>query len=185
MECYIHPAIDYTRVKDIVAMQRAYIVEHLVRRSKSDQVHSGMELFKNGQRVQNILDIYGVSDAGWTNHHIFKGATERDRNNAATKNNQILQNMVHELMKEDSAWPFESPVDVEEVPDYYNLVKNPVDFSMILERLRESPPYYHCKEMLKADLFRMTKNCRTFNGRSSQFYDLAEKMEAAINRIVV
>ena len=185
MECYIHPAIDYTRVKDIVAMQRAYIVEHLVRRSKSDQVHSGMELFKNGQRVQNILDIYGVADAGWTNHHIFKGATERDRNNAASKNNQMLQNMVHELMREDSAWPFEAPVDANEVPEYYDMVKNPVDFSMILDRLRESPSYYHCKEMLKADLFRMTKNCRTFNGRNSQFYDLAEKMEAAITRIVV
>ena len=184
MECYIHPGIDYTRIKDIVAMQRSFIVEQLIRRTQSNITYPGMDIFRHGQRLQSILDIHGVQDAGWSSQRIFRGATERDRNNAAVKNAQTLQNAFNTLSKDPSSWPFQKPVDNEQVPGYSEIVKDPIDLSMIQARLSENPPYYHSKEMLRSDLLRMTKNCRDFNGRGTQFYEIAEKLDGVIMNIL-
>ena len=56
---------------------------------------------------------------------------------------------------------FESP----QYPDYYEVIKNPIDLRMIVDRLHgqaregtrrgESSSYYRTKHMLRADLLRM------------------------------
>ena len=48
MECYIHPGMDYLRVKQIVARQRHFIYEIIKQRSQSGKVYPGLEIFSQG-----------------------------------------------------------------------------------------------------------------------------------------
>ena len=85
VECYIHPGIDYTSIREIVAKQRAFIYKKIKERSTSHIVYDGLTLFDSGKRVKSIFDVPGVYSAGYTPATIFKGATERDRNTQAMK----------------------------------------------------------------------------------------------------
>jgi len=82
MECYIHPGMDYMHVPAIVANQRAFIYDRLLSRSQSGTVYRGLELFQKGKRLHSALEAPGVTAAGWTTQHVYRGATLRDHENA-------------------------------------------------------------------------------------------------------
>ena len=82
MECYIHPGMDYMHVPAIVAKQRAFIYDRLLSRSQSGTVYRGLELFQKGKRLHSALEAPGVTAAGWTTQHVYRGATLRDHENA-------------------------------------------------------------------------------------------------------
>ena len=42
-------------------------------------IYSGLSLFKEGKRLQNVLEVPGVTEGGWTNYHLYKGSSERDK----------------------------------------------------------------------------------------------------------
>ncbi|RYR01071.1 hypothetical protein Ahy_B06g079926 isoform B [Arachis hypogaea] len=52
------------------------------------------------------------------------------------------------------AWPFKEPVDARDVPDYYDIIKDPIDLKTMTKRV-ESEQYYVTFEMFVADVKRM------------------------------
>lgn len=75
-----------------------------------------------------------------------------------------LQYVVNVVEAHDDAWPFWSSVSVSDAPDYYDIIKYPLDLSMIKTRLHQVPPFYVSLDMLRADICRMCENCRLYNG---------------------
>jgi histone acetyltransferase len=71
---------------------------------------------------------------------------------------------------------FVEPVDPNEVPDYYEVIKDPIDLSAVAKRL-ESRNYYITKNIFIADVKRMCQNCFTYNPEGSPYYALGKKME--------
>lgn len=61
--------------------------------------------------------------------------------------------------KAEDAWPFRQPVPKAEVPDYYDVIKDPVDLSLIAARLKGGA-YYFTLDIFLADFRRMFNNCR-------------------------
>ncbi|KAF9686903.1 hypothetical protein SADUNF_Sadunf02G0038200 [Salix dunnii] len=57
------------------------------------------------------------------------------------------------------AWPFKEPVDACDVPDYYDIIKDPMDLKTMSKRV-ESEQYYVTLEMFIADVKRMCANAR-------------------------
>jgi hypothetical protein len=51
------------------------------------------------------------------------------------------------------------------------------DLSLIRQRIDEGD-YYRSKEMLHADLMRMTRNCKTYNNMDTPFYRSATQPRA-------
>ena len=178
MECYIHPGIDYTNISGIIANQRAYIQMQLAARSQSNKSYPGLELFKQGKRLTSVLEAPGVAAAGWTNQHLYKGATERDRNMALSKLTSTLTSLINKIKLSPFATDFLGPVSDEDAADYAEKVKNPLDLSLIHKRLREE--YYRSKDMLRWDLIRMVENCKSYNGKDSSYYSTACNLEAVI-----
>ena len=77
------------------------------------------------------------------------------------------------------AWPFQTAVSVEDAPDYREIVKNPIDLSMVKERLqRQQPRYYATPDQLFADLYVMFENCRLYNPDTTVFWECATRLEA-------
>jgi hypothetical protein len=132
--------------------------------------------------MPSVLDVPGVIEAGWTALQAYKGATERDRNNAQSKLNQAMQVQVNALLKSEHAWPFANPVDTDTVPGYREIVRDPVDLKMVLERIRTGG-YYRNRFMLQADLYRMVDNCKLFNAAGTNYHAAAEQFSALIPRV--
>lgn len=59
----------------------------------------------------------------------------------------------------DVAWPFLQPVDPALALDYYDVIIDPIDLSLIRSRLG-CQQYYISLEMFVADLRKMCDNCR-------------------------
>lgn len=76
--------------------------------------------------------------------------------------NDMLE-ITGKIKKEKFAWPFLKPVDLEEVPDYLDTVKTPIDLSTIEERIQNGD-HYKTKKLLQADLMLMVGNCKLYNG---------------------
>ena len=70
---------------------------------------------------------------------------------AATTLQSKLASIFIEITRHSHSWPFEKPVDKTQVPDYEDVIAEPVDLTMIKERL-DSGTYYRTKDIFAADL---------------------------------
>lgn len=179
MECYIHPAMDYLNVQGVVALQRAYIYQRIRERSESDAIYPGLEIFREGKRLASLADAPGVLLAGWTANQIYKGSTERDRNNTQSKLTVALASSLDRIKSSSCKWAFEKPVSARDFPDYNVKIMNPVDLQTINTRLKLD--YYRCKEMMVTDLMLMVSNCKQFHPKKDSDYHMAaDQMEKLV-----
>lgn len=65
------------------------------------------------------------------------------------------------------AWIFHEPVDIVKlaIPDYFNIIKQPMDFGTIKQRLNSS--HYHRPQEYLDDMALVFDNCIRFNGEES------------------
>ena len=80
------------------------------------------------------------------------------------------------------AWCFEVAVDPKEYPDYYEKIKNPIDLEDIFKKHKKGD-FYRNKNMMKMDLIRMIDNCKIYNDKNSEYYEMAEKMMGLVKEI--
>ncbi|KAH6942435.1 hypothetical protein HPB50_005498 [Hyalomma asiaticum] len=87
-----------------------------------------------------------------------------------------LRKLLKSLQTHKMAWPFLQPVDAKEAPDYYTIIKEPMDLQTIERRL-QSRHYQKLSEFI-GDMTKIFDNCRYYNPRNSPFYQCAEVLEA-------
>ncbi|KAJ8038400.1 Bromodomain testis-specific protein [Holothuria leucospilota] len=86
---------------------------------------------------------------------------------------QYLQKVVMKaLWKHQFAWPFHQPVDHVKLalPDYYQIIKHPMDLGTIRKRLQNNF-YYSGKECI-ADFKLMFTNCYVYNSPGEDYLDV-------------
>ena len=83
--------------------------------------------------------------------------------------------IINQVKSHSSAWPFLRPVEVEEAPDYYDYIKDPMDLKTMTERLKNR--YYVNKKLFIADMNRIFSNCRSYNGTETEYYKCANTLE--------
>lgn len=86
-----------------------------------------------------------------------------------------MEQLVADVRRHPDSWPFREPVSVAEAPDYYDIIKNPVDLTTVEARLGQQR--YVTLELLAADLRVMFSNCRVYNAPDTVYYKLAARME--------
>ena len=90
---------------------------------------------------------------------------------------QIQMAALHKALVEHAdAWPFAEAVDVREVPDYPEVVRDPVDLSLIGRRIVQGD-YYATVQMFVADVKRMVANCKLYNGPVTIYSKAAVRLE--------
>ncbi|KAG9660797.1 succinic semialdehyde dehydrogenase, partial [Aureobasidium melanogenum] len=77
--------------------------------------------------------------------------------------------------------PFREPVDANDVPDYYTIIKNPMDLSTISKKFKDGK--YTRIELLRLDFERMFANCFKYNRPGSKIYKLGKSFQVVFNRI--
>lgn len=94
----------------------------------------------------------------------------------------FLDYMLADLSANTSAWPFLQPVSAKEVPDYYKVIKRPMDLSE-MQRKANAGKYRHLADF-ESDFFLMINNCYHYNGSTTQYYKCAQNLEEYYHRKV-
>ncbi|XP_033751700.1 nucleosome-remodeling factor subunit BPTF-like [Pecten maximus] len=86
-----------------------------------------------------------------------------------------LRRLIKSLQSHKMAWPFLEAVDRNEVPDYYHVIKDPMDLTTVERRLQKKK-YHKLKDFVK-DVTKIFDNCRLYNPTDTPFYQCAEVLE--------
>uniref|UniRef100_A0A663MGH4 Bromodomain testis-specific protein n=1 Tax=Athene cunicularia TaxID=194338 RepID=A0A663MGH4_ATHCN len=103
-----------------------------------------------------------------------------NKNNSGCQTNQLqyLQRVVMKAMwKHNFSWPFHEPVDAAalNLPDYYSIIKKPMDLSTIKKRLEHN--YYTKAAECIEDFKTMFSNCYIYNKPSDDIVFMAQELE--------
>uniref|UniRef100_A0A915Q623 Uncharacterized protein n=1 Tax=Setaria digitata TaxID=48799 RepID=A0A915Q623_9BILA len=88
---------------------------------------------------------------------------------------ELLWQAFDSLKDHRTSWPFREAVDRKEHPDYYSIIKKPMDLSIVEQKL-QNHKYRHLKEFT-ADITQIFENARMFNARDSAIYQCADILE--------
>uniref|UniRef100_A0A8I5U988 Bromodomain testis-specific protein n=1 Tax=Pongo abelii TaxID=9601 RepID=A0A8I5U988_PONAB len=100
------------------------------------------------------------------------------KNGRLTNQLQYLQKVVlKDLWKHSFSWPFQRPVDAVKLklPDYYTIIKNPMDLNTIKKRL-ENKYYAKASECIE-DFNTMFSNCYLYNKPGDDIVLMAQTLE--------
>ncbi|KAK9160752.1 hypothetical protein Syun_007093 [Stephania yunnanensis] len=135
MECKIDPKLPYIDLSTMIRRQRQAIDEKIRELSNCHIVYPGIDFQKKEtgvpKRIIKVEDMPGLREAGWTSdqwgHSRFKilnapvdSATYRQ------SLNNFMRSLIKMMHEHPDAWPFREPVDPRDVPDYYDIIKDPI-----------------------------------------------------------
>ncbi|KAK7285275.1 hypothetical protein RJT34_20040 [Clitoria ternatea] len=184
MECKIDPKLPYTDLSTMIRRQRQAIDEKIRELSNCHIVYTGIDFQKKEAGVPKkiVHDIPGLREAGWTpdqwGHSRFR--TLSGSTDSATNQKHLtvfMRSLLKSMHEHADAWPFKDPVEARDVPDYYDIIKDPMDLKTMSKRV-ESEQYYVTFEMFVADVRRMFANARTYNSPETIYYKCATRLEA-------
>ncbi|XP_064180343.1 nucleosome-remodeling factor subunit BPTF [Anguilla rostrata] len=92
------------------------------------------------------------------------------------KDYEGLRRILRSLQAHKMAWPFLEPVDPNDAPDYYGVIKEPMDLATMEDRAQKR--YYSKLTEFVADMTKIFDNCRYYNPSDSPFYQCAEVLES-------
>ncbi|NXP94064.1 KAT2A acetyltransferase, partial [Passerina amoena] len=172
MECELNPRIPYTELSHIIKKQKE-IIKKLIERKQAQirKVYPGLTCFKEGVRQIPIESVPGIRETGWKPLGKEKGKELKDPDQLYN----MLKNLLAQIKTHPSAWPFMEPVKKSEAPDYYEIIRFPIDLKTMTERLKNR--YYVTKKLFIADLQRIITNCREYNPPDSDYCKCANTLE--------
>ncbi|KAI9298899.1 Bromodomain-containing protein [Neoconidiobolus thromboides FSU 785] len=88
--------------------------------------------------------------------------------------NSVLTKMLNDIIRKDSYGIFYEPVNAKEVPDYYIVIKKPMNFQLMKRKLK-SGNYLTLEAFLK-DIELICNNAMIYNQKDTIFYKMAEKI---------
>lgn len=184
MECKIDPKLPYVDLATMIRRQRQAIDEKIRELSNCHIVYSGIDFQKKEagipRRLMKPEDIPGLREAGWTpdqwGHSKSRSAFSPDYSTYRQQLTNLMRILLKSMNEHPDAWPFKEPVDSRDVPDYYDIIKDPIDLRTMSRRV-ESEQYYVTLEMFVADMKRMFNNARTYNSPDTIYYKCATRLE--------
>ena len=83
--------------------------------------------------------------------------------------------LLSSLQNSTNAWPFLQPVNKDEVLDYYEVIKQPMDLSTMETKLEQDQ--YETPEDFVRDALLVYNNCRRYNSETTPYHKAATKLE--------
>ncbi|KAK9861252.1 hypothetical protein WJX84_008428 [Apatococcus fuscideae] len=191
MEGRIHSTLAFVRFPQMLRCQRQALDAAIRSLSRCHIVYPGLSHSgPDGQCIHIPIDqIPGVKEAGWSAEQQpvprLRLLLDRTVSEPTPSNLQRFMSLVlAALQAQEESWPFREPVPADEVPDYYTIIKNPVDLSLVEKRL-SSARYYLTLDIFLADLRRMISNCHIYNGADTVYYKQGSKLESFLDQYLM
>lgn len=150
---------------------------------KSDEMSSKVEVSSIRRQTNNSL-------ACATGNIIIQPAIES--NKKKLKSSQIfhqtqedLQTGMHKILNHlknhEDAWPFIDPVEEEFAPNYYSIIRKPMDLQKMEDRLDSG--YYKNFSRFRADFLLIVENCRLYNGAKNEYTEMVDNLLSVFKTI--
>ncbi|KDN44416.1 hypothetical protein RSAG8_05463, partial [Rhizoctonia solani AG-8 WAC10335] len=141
-------------------------------------IHPGLAQFKNGTATPiDYRDVPGLKESGWTPE-----MDEIIRMPARGPHHSTVEAVLKEIRAHTASWPFQKPVNTDEVKDYLDVVKKPMDLSLMEFKLENNA--YATIDDFVDDARLMLSNCKTYNPESTVYHKTAIRMEKALQDIL-
>lgn len=76
-----------------------------------------------------------------------------------------MYKVLKQLKVHEDAWPFIDAVEEDYAPNYYSVIRRPMDLQRMEDRLDQG--YYTDFSMFQSDFSLIVKNCRLYNGQDN------------------
>ncbi|KAK3382369.1 histone acetyltransferase GCN5-like protein [Lasiosphaeria ovina] len=174
MQCTMLPRIRYLEMGRMLLKQKECVQAKIRAFSKSHIIHPPPKQWQQqkGGAVTPIdpLSIEAIRASGWS-----PDMDELARQPRHGPNYNQLLHLLNDLQNHPSSWPFLMPVNKDEVADYYDVIKEPMDLSTMESKL-EADQYATPEDFIR-DARLIVENCRKYNNESTAYAKCATKLE--------
>lgn len=170
MQCTMVPKIRYLEVGRMLLKQKEGVQAKIRAFSKSHLVHAPPKEWRHGPCQIDPMSIAAIKASGWS-----LDMDELARQPRHGPNYNALLHLLNDMQNHSSAWPFLVPVNKDEVADYYDVIKEPMDLSTMEEK-HEKDQYPVPEDFIK-DANLIFNNCRKYNNETTSYAKSATKLE--------
>ncbi|CAL5874582.1 uncharacterized protein PFLUO_LOCUS8879 [Penicillium psychrofluorescens] len=170
MQCTMLPKIRYLEVGRMLLKQKETVRAKIRAFSRSHIVHPPPKEWKGGVVQIDPLSIAAIKESGWS-----PDMDELARQPRHGPNFNQLLHLLNDMQNHSAAWPFTQPVNRDEVPDYYEVILEPMDLSTMEEK-HEKDMYPTPQDFLR-DASLIFDNCRRYNNETTPYAKSANKLE--------
>ncbi|KAF2006672.1 histone acetyltransferase GCN5 [Amniculicola lignicola CBS 123094] len=170
MQCSMVPKIRYLESGRMLLKQKECVNAKIRAVSKSYHIHQPPPQWKTGLCKIDPLSIPAIKDSGWS-----PAMDELARAPRHGPNYNALLHLLNDLQNNSNAWPFQQPVNRDEVLDYYDVITEPMDLATMEEK-HEKDLYPTPEDFLRDALLVFT-NCRRYNNETTPYAKAANRLE--------
>ncbi|KAL9600795.1 MAG: hypothetical protein Q9219_002933 [cf. Caloplaca sp. 3 TL-2023] len=170
MQCTMVPKIRYLEAGRMLLKQKEAVLAKIRAFSKSHIVHPPPKEWKSGICQIDPMTVPAIKASGWS-----PDMDELARQPRHGPNYNQLLHLLNDMQNHSSSWPFVQPVNRDEVADYYEVIKEPMDLSTMEEKHEKD--LYPSPEDFIHDAKLIFDNCRKYNVESSPYVKSANKLE--------
>jgi len=176
MQCTMVPKIRYLEAGRMLLKQKEAVQAKIRAFSKSHLKHSPPKIWLDAKRHNRELpkidpiSIDAIKATGWS-----LDMDELARQPRHGPNYNQLLHLLNDMQNHSASWPFTQPVNRDEVADYYEVIKEPMDLSTMEEK-HEKDLYPRPEDFIK-DAKLIFGNCRKYNNETTAYAKSANKLE--------
>ncbi|MCJ1238943.1 histone acetyltransferase [Varicellaria rhodocarpa] len=173
MQCTMVPKIRYLEAGRMLLKQKEAVQAKIRAFSKSHVVHQPPREWSKAGSVTGPIDplsIPAIKASGWS-----PDMDELARQPRHGPNYNQLLHLLSDMQNHSSSWPFTQPVNRDEVADYYEVIKEPMDLSTMEEKHEKD--LYPTPEDFVKDARLIFDNCRRYNNETTPYAKSANKLE--------
>lgn len=178
MQCSMLPKIRYLEVNRLLLKQKATVQAKIRTLSRNHIIHLPPRQWASGNIVPiDPLSIPAIREAGWSPD---MDSLAREPRHGPHFNE--LRRFLNQIQNHKQAWPFLNPVNKDEVADYYEFIKSPMDLATMEDRLEED--FYSSPKELVDDLKLILSNCRLYNDATTVYAKCANSLEKYMWKLI-
>ena len=163
MQCSMLPRIRYLEVGRMLLKQRECALAKTRTFSKNHVVHPPPQQWSSGVvALIDPLSIPAIRATGWSPE-----MDELSRVPRRGPHFNEVRRFLNQIQNHKHAWPFVSPVNKDEVPDYYNCITSPMDLLTVEEKLVGD--IYTAPKGLFDDFKLIFSNCRQYDDATTVY----------------
>lgn len=170
MQCSMVPKIRYLESGRMLLKQKECVNAKIRSVSKSYHIHQPPTQWKSSLTKIDPLSIQAIKESGWS-----PDMDELARAPRHGPNYNALLHLLNDLQNNSNAWPFQQPVNKDEVLDYYDVIKEPMDLATMEEK-HEKDLYPNPEDFIR-DAKLIFDNCRRYNNETTPYAKAANRLE--------
>lgn len=168
MGCDLNSSIIYVQFTSVVRIQKE-IIKRVIEEKTREMREAGL-LTEEPEEAVSPRESASRKESN-RKKSLSKGKSMEKEEGLYT----ALRTILSALKNHNSAWPFLKPVTEEEAPDYFEYIKQPMDFKTMTDRLKAKQ--YTTRKAFITDAQKVFNNCRLYNSSDTEYFKCANSLE--------